>query len=208
MPPVFAPPVPFPYALPSSCEGYQLAMPNSAFAAKIVRDFVGALLRTGAHAGLADDARLCVSEVVSNVYCHTRSELVRVEVLVGREEVAVHVTNDHTGPLPEPLIRPEGEGGRGLLVVNGLAASWGSSTRKVKARRTKTVWFVLTEPEPESGTEADCRVGAAEPANEMRPDAAQAQAQAQAPTQAPAQAPTQAPAQAPTQAPAQAPTPH
>ncbi|WP_306340468.1 ATP-binding protein [Streptomyces sp. AS13] len=184
MPPVFAPPVPFPYALPSSCEGYQLAMPNSAFAAKIVRDFVGALLRTGAHAGLADDARLCVSEVVSNVYCHTRSELVRVEVLVGREEVAVHVTNDHTGPLPEPLVRPEGEGGRGLLVVNGLAASWGSSTRKVKARRTKTVWFVLTEPEPEpepepeSGTEADCRVGAAEPGNEMRPDAAQAQAQA------------------------------
>ncbi|WP_097900690.1 ATP-binding protein [Streptomyces sp. b94] len=188
MPPVFAPPVPFPYALPSSCEGYQLAMPNSAFAAKIVRDFVGALLRTGAHAGLADDARLCVSEVVSNVYCHTRSELVRVEVLVGREEVAVHVTNDHLGPLPEPLVRPEGEGGRGLLVVNGLAASWGSSTRKVKARRTKTVWFVLTEPEPEAeaepGTEADCRVGAAEPGNEMRPDAAQAQAQA--PTQAPA----------------------
>ncbi|WP_228989751.1 ATP-binding protein [Streptomyces sp. DH8] len=147
MPAVFAPPAPFPY-VPPSCEGYQLALPNSAVAAKIARDFVGVLLRSGAHSGLADDARLCVSEVVSNVYCHTRSKLVRVEVLVGREEVSVHVTNDHAGPPPEPLARPEGESGRGLLVVNGLAASWGSSTRKVKTRRAKTVWFVLTRPGP------------------------------------------------------------
>ncbi|MDQ0986240.1 ATP-binding protein [Streptomyces sp. V2I9] len=149
MPAAIAPPAPFPY-VPPSCEGYQLAMPNSAVAAKIARDFVGALLRSGAHSGVADDARLCVSEVVANVYCHTRSKLVRVEVLVGREQVSVHVTNDYVGPPPEPLARPEGEGGRGLLVVNGLATSWGSTTRKVKSRRTKTVWFVLAHPEPRS----------------------------------------------------------
>ncbi|MDT0493982.1 ATP-binding protein [Streptomyces griseus] len=144
MPAVIAPPAPFPH-IPQHREGYQLAMPNSPAAAKIVRDFVGTLLRTGAHPGLADDARLCVSEVVSNVYCHTSSKLVRVEVTVGRDQVAIHVTDDGPGPLPEPPDRPEGEGGRGLLVVDGLATSWGSSMRQADARRTRTVWFVLTK---------------------------------------------------------------
>ncbi|WP_411079956.1 ATP-binding protein [Streptomyces sp. cmx-18-6] len=158
MPPVIAPPTPFPY-FPQRGEGYRLAMPNSAAASKIVRDFVGALLRTGAHPGLADDARLCVSELVSNVYCHTSSELVRVEVMVDRDQVAVHVTDDGPGPLPNPAARPAGEGGRGFLVVDGLATSWGSSTRQEDARRTRTVWFVLTEPgrdatSPPSGSRA------------------------------------------------------
>ncbi|MFE2291097.1 ATP-binding protein [Streptomyces sp. NPDC059452] len=154
MPAVIAPPAPFP-RIPEPCEGYQLAMPNSPAAAKIVRDFVGTLLRTGAHPGLADDARLCVSELVSNVYCHTRSELVRVEVMVDRDQVAVHVTDDGLGPLPKPAARPEGEGGRGFLVVDGLATSWGSSTRQENTRRTRTVWFVLTEPGRDTVAEAD-----------------------------------------------------
>lgn len=97
MPPVIAPPAPFPN-VPQPCEGYQLAMPNSPAAAKIVRDFVVTLLRTGAHSGLAEDARLCVSEVVANVYCHTSSQLVRVEVMVDRDQVAIHVTDDGPGP--------------------------------------------------------------------------------------------------------------
>lgn len=113
MPPVIAPTAPFPY-FPQRGEGYRLALPNSAVAAKIVRDFVGTLLRSGTHPGLADDARLCVSELVSNVYCHTASELVRVEVMVDQHQVAVHVTDDGPGPLPKPAARPEGEGGRGL----------------------------------------------------------------------------------------------
>ncbi|WP_435833870.1 ATP-binding protein [Streptomyces bacillaris] len=124
MPAVIAPPAPFPNVR-RPFEGYQLAMPNSPAAAKIVRDFVGTLLRTGAHSALAEDARLCVSEVVANVYCHTSSQLVRVEVTVDRDQVAVHVTDDGPGPLPDPPERPDGEGGRGLLVVDGLATSWG-----------------------------------------------------------------------------------
>ncbi|WP_435285529.1 ATP-binding protein [Streptomyces bacillaris] len=153
MPAVIAPPAPFPN-LPQPCEGYQLAMPNSPAAAKMARDFVGTLLRTGAHSALAEDARLCVSEVVANVYCHTSSQLVRVEVMVDRDQVAIHVTDDGPGPLPDPPERPDGEGGRGLLVVDGLATSWGSSTRQANTRRTNAVWFVLTPPgrDTESGT--------------------------------------------------------
>ncbi|MYT40226.1 ATP-binding protein [Streptomyces sp. SID8356] len=154
MPAAIAPPAPFANA-PRPFERYQLVMPNSPTAAKIARDFVGTLLRTGAHAALADDARLCVSEVVANVYCHTCSRLVRVEVTVDGDQVAIHVTDDGPGPLPDPPERPEGEGGRGLLVVDGLATSWGSSTRQVNTRRTNTVWFVLTPPgrdtEPDTG---------------------------------------------------------
>ncbi|MFJ8842559.1 ATP-binding protein [Streptomyces cyaneofuscatus] len=153
MPPVIAPPAPVPHP-PQRGESYRLAVPNSAVAAKIVRDFVGTLLRTGTHPGLADDARLCVSELVSNVYCHTSSALVRVEVMVGRDQVAVHVTDDGPGPLPKTADRPDGEGGRGFLVVNGLATSWGSSTRQQDTRQTRTVWFVLVEPGQDAGAEA------------------------------------------------------
>ncbi|MEW9508977.1 ATP-binding protein [Streptomyces bacillaris] len=154
MPAVIAPPAPFPN-VPRPFEGYQLAMPNSPAAAKIARDFVGTLLRTGAHSALADDARLCVSEVVANVYCHTSSQLVRVEVTVDRDQVAVHVTDDGPGPLPDPPERPDGEGGRGLLVVDGLATSWGSSTRQANTRRTNTVWFVLTPPGGQAAAHQD-----------------------------------------------------
>ncbi|MET9049740.1 ATP-binding protein [Streptomyces bacillaris] len=167
MPAVITPPAPFANA-PRPFERYQLAMPNSPTAAKIARDFVGTLLRTGPHSALADDARLCVSEVVANVYCHTRSRLVRVEVTVDGDQVAIHVTDDAPGPLPDPPERPEGEGGRGLLVVDGLATSWGSSTRQANSRRTNTVWFVLTPPGRD--TEPDAGPATASPAT-ATPDA-------------------------------------
>lgn len=69
-----APPV---SCLPQRGERYRLIAPNTATAPRVARDFVGTLLRTTEHPGLVDDARLCVSEVVSNAHCHTRSARIR-----------------------------------------------------------------------------------------------------------------------------------
>ncbi|WP_268250359.1 ATP-binding protein [Streptomyces atratus] len=132
-PPVTAPPAPAPY-LPQRGERYRLVAPNTPTAPKIVRDFVATVLWATGHPRLVDDARLCVSEVVSNAYCHTDSPQVRVEVTVNQRQVTVYVTDDEPGRLPAPpsprTPSPEAgadENGRGLLLVDALAARWGAT---------------------------------------------------------------------------------
>ncbi|WP_406252533.1 ATP-binding protein [Streptomyces atratus] len=101
MTPVTAPPSPAPY-LPQRGERYRLVVPNAPTAPRIVRDFVATVLWAAGHAPLVDDARLCVSEIVSNAYCHTDSPQVRVEVTVNHRQVTVYVTDDEPGRLPTP----------------------------------------------------------------------------------------------------------
>ncbi|MGR8009010.1 ATP-binding protein [Streptomyces hypolithicus] len=144
------PPTPY---LPQRGERYQLVAPNTPTAPKIVRDFVGALLRATGHPALVDDARLCVSEVVTNAHCHTRSRLVRVDITVNRRQVTVYVTDDEPGSPPRPDRRvaaltghPEqDEHGRGLVLVECLAARWGATAHGGRSARSKSVWFTLVE---------------------------------------------------------------
>ncbi|MEU3217949.1 ATP-binding protein [Streptomyces sp. NPDC006971] len=116
----------------------------------MVRDFVATVLWATDHAGFVDDARLCASEVVSNAYRHTRSPRVRVEVSVVRRQVTVSVTDDEPGRLPSGDAGPEAgaesgvaEGGRGLVLVNGLATRWGATEHGARSPHSKTVWFTL-----------------------------------------------------------------
>lgn len=143
-----SPPVPY---LPQRGERYRLVAPNSPTAPRVARDFVGTLLRTTEHPGLVDDARLCVSEVVSNAHCHTESARIRVDVTVNRRQVMVYVTDDEPNRLPKPGTAPDAESGRGLLIVESLTDRWGTTTRGGRAGRAKTVWFVLVEPAPCAG---------------------------------------------------------
>ncbi|MFD9601865.1 ATP-binding protein [Streptomyces sp. NPDC059970] len=152
MTPVTAPPSPAPY-LPQRGERYRLVVPNAPTAPKIVRDFVATVLWATGHPRLVDDARLCVSEVVSNAYCHTDSPQVRVEVTVNHRQVTVYVTDDEPGllPVPPPPRTPGSdagadEGGRGLLLVDGLAARWGTTACGARSPRSKTGWFTLAAP--------------------------------------------------------------
>lgn len=150
MTPVTVPPPAAPY-LPQRGERYRLVAPNTPTAPRVARDFVGALLRTTEHPGLADDARLCVSEVVSNAHCHTRSARIRVDVTVNRRQVMVYVTDDEPARLPKPGAAPHAESagsaesGRGLVIVESLTDRWGTTTRGGRVRNAKTVWFVLVE---------------------------------------------------------------
>ncbi|MFJ3698678.1 ATP-binding protein [Streptomyces sp. NPDC090052] len=137
--------------LPQRGARYRLIAPNSPTAPGIVRDFLGTLLRATGHPGLVEDGRLCVSEVVTNAYCHTRSPLVRVDVRVNPKRVTVYVTDDDPASLPwrahgEHI--PCAEHGRGLVLVEALAARWGTRANGEPVPESKSVWFTLV-----SGTE-------------------------------------------------------
>lgn len=139
---VTIPPPSAPY-LPQRGERYRLIAANTPLAPRVARDFVGAVLRATEHPGLVDDARLCVSEVVSNAHCHTRSARIRVDVTVNRRQVMVYVTDDEPGRLPKPGVAPYAESGRGLVIVESLTDRWGTTTRGGRVRTAKTIWFVL-----------------------------------------------------------------
>ena len=108
--------------------------------ARIARMFVGAVLGPGHPCG--DDAVLLVSELFSNSVQHSRSgvpgEIVTVAVTAGTSVVRVEVTDPNGSGVPE-LHRADhdAEGGRGLQLVEGLAARWGWRRRD---GRTVT-WF-------------------------------------------------------------------
>ncbi|MEV5198701.1 ATP-binding protein [Streptomyces sp. NPDC053720] len=119
---------------------------DTSAAAKLSRDFIASLLTVSRHRGLVDDARLCVTEVVTNAHRHTRTPLIRVRVIVQRKLVTVSVADDHWA-LPEPPafrdLRGEQEGGRGLLLVERLAFAWGMTVLGGCFPYRKAVWFTL-----------------------------------------------------------------
>ena len=90
----------------------------------------------------ADDAVLCLSELVTNACLHSHSGqpggsfTVRIQLDGGR--LRVEVTDDG-GPWLWPADSDE-QHGRGLLIVTQLATAWG---REGDRRAGWTVWFEL-----------------------------------------------------------------
>ncbi|MCL7376415.1 ATP-binding protein [Streptomyces sp. 35G-GA-8] len=147
-----ATPVPPP---PQGGETYRLALPNTASAAKVARDFVTSLLGVNRHRGLVDDARLCVTEVVTNAHRHTHTSLIRVHVTVDHKQATVSVADDRPWAFPVPAepvavcVGREQEGGRGLMLVDSLARAWGFTIYGGRSPRLKAVWFTLAEARSE-----------------------------------------------------------
>ncbi|WP_268249549.1 PAS domain S-box protein [Streptomyces poonensis] len=102
------------------------------------RCFLSKTLATWDCAHLADDARLLVSEVLTNAIQHAEGPL-GLHLRRTATELTVEIS-DHSPHLPQPrLAAPDDESGRGLLLVDALADSWG-------VRPTddgKTTWFTL-----------------------------------------------------------------
>ncbi|MGW0854125.1 ATP-binding protein [Streptomyces sp. NPDC002690] len=135
---------------PLGGERYRLTLPNTASSARIARAFVASLLAKEQHGELVDDAKLCVTELVTNAYRHTSSSLVRVHVAVNRKRVTVSVAD--FDPLAVQALaagRPglDQPGGRGLLIVESLALAWGTTSLDDRLPGHKAVWFTLGRSE-------------------------------------------------------------
>jgi anti-sigma regulatory factor (Ser/Thr protein kinase) len=93
------------------------------------------------------ELRLLVSELIANSVEHSgaaRDQLIGLEVSVVDEHLRVEVSDPGPGfDLPRlPTDQPwEAEYGRGLLIVDSLAQSWG-----VSHGERSTVWFELQVP--------------------------------------------------------------
>jgi sigma-B regulation protein RsbU (phosphoserine phosphatase) len=105
-------------------------------ARQAVRDFC---CTRGLH-GVADDAELLTSEVVTNAVRHSEGMLTMLLVHMNDTlAVTVRDNNAHVPQLPPDMPDPLAEGGRGLAVLNCLAGEWGIAAGNVG----KTVWFRL-----------------------------------------------------------------
>jgi anti-sigma regulatory factor (Ser/Thr protein kinase) len=103
-------------------------------ARSVVRD-----LAAGLWAQAIQDAELMVSEVVTNAVLHGAPAL-RVTVVVEEDGLVVQVED---GGSDLPALRgpaaPDASSGRGLQIVDLLAAAWGVEARPTD--RGKIVWF-------------------------------------------------------------------
>jgi len=104
------------------------------------RAVVGAVLVVWGLPRLVDDARLLVSELVSNAVVHAAgSESFELEIVRHRGDVWVGLTDGcATTPIAREL-RPDTTSGRGVQIMQQLATRWGTEQR----RGGKRVWFEL-----------------------------------------------------------------
>ncbi|MFJ6052293.1 ATP-binding protein [Streptomyces sp. NPDC092307] len=107
---------------------YRFVVPRAATAPKIVREFVATLVAAFGHGDIVEHLKLCVSEVVTNAYQHTRTAQITVDVSLGSDSVTVWVDDGRPGWLPRaPRSAPpwHDESGRGLYLVSRFADGLG-----------------------------------------------------------------------------------
>ncbi|AWW40132.1 MULTISPECIES: ATP-binding protein [Streptomyces] len=114
-----------------------------------------------------DTAALVVSELVTNAIMHTASDVVVCELHDGDEVVRIAVRDEGCAPgAPHPSPpRPEEEHGRGLLLVDALAHSWGAHEhgpgllvwaelpRRSEAPHDDLGWGARPKPGPSGGSD-------------------------------------------------------
>lgn len=103
------------------------ARPESA---GLARRFAHACLVAWQLDRLTDDVDLVVSELVTNALLHARSEgrrsaPIRLEVLCEPQSLTCRVIDGSIAPPTQESVGDTAENGRGLLLVDILAAQWG-----------------------------------------------------------------------------------
>ncbi|MGW7315065.1 ATP-binding protein [Streptomyces sp. NPDC054865] len=124
---------------------YKFSGPNEARTVGLAREWVAGLLETLGRRRLAEAARLCTSEAVTNAHIHTRSAVLAVEVVVTDGRVFVFVRDDAVDTtLPGELSHAPAfqESGRGLHLIAAFAERWDVMPGR---GRDKVVWFSLAE---------------------------------------------------------------
>ncbi len=117
----------------------RLTLPADARSAKAGRGFVaGFCLRHAVPTDTTDDAVLITSELLGNVYLHVTGV---ADIGVGYGDGVLRVeVGDGSRTVPvSGLPSEDATGGRGVRIMDALAASWGASLHP----DGKTVWFEL-----------------------------------------------------------------
>ncbi|MDN3025695.1 ATP-binding protein [Streptomyces sp. S.PB5] len=106
-------------------------------ARRLVREIVESL-DLGKQAPSLDDLELLTAELITNAVVHTRAPCVVCIRWTGRR-IRVEVTDTDTRDVEATVPPPGDEHGRGLFLVDVLAAAWGSHREPAG----KTTWFEL-----------------------------------------------------------------
>ncbi|GGW25216.1 ATP-binding protein [Streptomyces alanosinicus] len=109
-------------------------------ARRLVREVVESL-GLGQQAPSSDDLELLAGELIANAVVHTEAPCVVCLQWTGRR-VRVEVTDADVREAEAKAPPPCAEHGRGLLLVDMLAAAWGSQP----CPAGKTTWFELAVP--------------------------------------------------------------
>jgi len=116
-----------------------LDLPNELSSVADARRFVEQQLAEWDLEGTLDDALLVVSELAANALTHARSSY-RLRLSATPAALRIEVDDAGAGtPEPQPLTETE-EHGRGLHLVDALAASWGMEAAESGGKR---VWAEL-----------------------------------------------------------------
>jgi anti-sigma regulatory factor (Ser/Thr protein kinase) len=117
--------------------GSTYELPASTTSARLARELVRSSL-SGFDITVIEVAELLVSELVTNAVAHAQSAPV-MRIDVSGQAITVAVQDDAPGPVTVQDAAEDAPGGRGLLLVDSLAASWGWAPADVGKR----VWFTL-----------------------------------------------------------------
>jgi anti-sigma regulatory factor (Ser/Thr protein kinase) len=96
----------------------------------------------------ASTLALLVSELVTNAVLHGRGDFVTIGMCVGGEEVFIEVLDAAQECPGLREAEPDDESGRGMFLVDTLAASWGIE----RTPRGKAVWLTYRLPEQPTRT--------------------------------------------------------
>jgi len=129
---------------------YACSLPRRPESAEAARHLVSTALDTWGLPELKDDARLVVTELVSNTVAHARHDTIRVAVTRLNAVLVELSVTDLSMALPR-IRRPasaDEESGRGLAIVAALTdGRWGTERR----RWGKRVWAQLLAPGGRAG---------------------------------------------------------
>lgn len=116
----------------------RLSLPAEPASASHARRFVRGLLADWGADSFEEPAALLTSELVTNAVLHARSA-VEVTVRLADSQLWVGVSDGDTGPPVRKRYGPDAATGRGLLLVERIARSWGTEP----SGDGKVVWFCL-----------------------------------------------------------------
>jgi anti-sigma regulatory factor (Ser/Thr protein kinase) len=119
----------------------QITLACDAASPGLARRFVRQALERWSLGEVTETAELLASELVTNAVVHAGTPAV-LTVRLRAPYLLVEVA-DGSDRAPVPVAEPGAENGRGLQLVEQVAASWGHEA----LREGKVVWFALSVPE-------------------------------------------------------------